>query len=86
MAGYPEPCALCRVSGEVSQMGVLSPCGSSPQSLGLAEEETEEVPPRSEEEPQSKQQETISRLPGEPEKTPPTPVVQLGLLRAETDR
>lgn len=50
------------------------------------EEETEEVPPRSEEEPQSKQQETISRLPGEPEKAPPTPVVQLGLLRAETDR
>ncbi|XP_032719773.1 mitogen-activated protein kinase kinase kinase 6 [Lontra canadensis] len=50
------------------------------------EEETEEVPPRSEEEPQSKQQETISRPPGEPEKAPPTPVVQLGLLRAETDR
>ncbi|XP_030894905.1 mitogen-activated protein kinase kinase kinase 6 isoform X2 [Leptonychotes weddellii] len=58
------------------------------------EVETEEVPPRSEEsskeeEPQSKQQETLvqlSRLPGKPAQAPPTPVVQLGLLRAETDR
>uniref|UniRef100_A0A8C9K0X5 mitogen-activated protein kinase kinase kinase n=1 Tax=Panthera tigris altaica TaxID=74533 RepID=A0A8C9K0X5_PANTA len=58
------------------------------------EVETEAVPPRSEEsskeeEPQSKQQETLvqlSRLPGEPEQGSPPLMVQLSLLRAETDR
>ncbi|XP_039087508.1 mitogen-activated protein kinase kinase kinase 6 isoform X2 [Hyaena hyaena] len=58
------------------------------------EVETEAVPPRSEEsskeeEPQSKQQETLvqlSRLPGELEQGSPPLMVQLGLLRAETDR
>ncbi|XP_025781684.1 mitogen-activated protein kinase kinase kinase 6 [Puma concolor] len=58
------------------------------------EVEMEAVPPRSEEsskeeEPQSKQQETLvklSRLPGEPEQGSPPLMVQLSLLRAETDR
>ncbi|KAM8959131.1 LOW QUALITY PROTEIN: mitogen-activated protein kinase kinase kinase 6 [Lycaon pictus] len=58
------------------------------------EVETEAIPPRSEEsskeeEPQSKRQETLvqlSQLPEEAEKAPPPRMVQLGLLRAETDR
>ncbi|XP_077752634.1 mitogen-activated protein kinase kinase kinase 6 [Canis aureus] len=58
------------------------------------EVETEAIPPRSEEsskeeEPQSKRQETLvqlSQLPEEAEKAPPPRMVQLDLLRAETDR
>lgn len=56
--------------------------------------ETEAIPPRSEEsskeeEPQPKRQETLvqlSQLPEEAEKAPPPRMVQLDLLRAETDR
>ncbi|XP_033278354.1 mitogen-activated protein kinase kinase kinase 6 isoform X3 [Orcinus orca] len=58
------------------------------------EAEKEAVPPKSEEsskeeESQEKQQETPvqrSPLPGEPEQETPPSMVQLGLLRAETDR
>lgn len=90
------PCALPPVFGDVfgDPRWAFPPCLTSPQSLGLAEVETEAVPPRSEEsskeeEPQSKQQETLvklSRLPGEPEQGSPPLMVQLSLLRAETDR
>lgn len=61
--------------------------------FGLAEAEKEGVAPRSEEsnkeESQPKQPETPvqrSPLPREPEQGTPTLMVQLGLLRAETDR
>lgn len=74
------------------------PNGSSPlpelTPLGLAEGEKEAVPPRSEEsskeeESLQRQQETLVQpngLPREPEQDPPPLMVQLGLLRAETDR
>nr|XP_017530747.2 mitogen-activated protein kinase kinase kinase 6 isoform X2 [Manis javanica] len=60
----------------------------------LGPEVKDAVPPKSkeaskEEESQLKQQETsvhLSRLPGEPEQEPTPLIVQLGLLRAETDR
>ena len=72
-------------------MGILALPEFTP--LGLAEAEKEAVPPKSEEsnkeESQQKQQETPVRrspLPGEPEQGTPPLMVQLGLLRAETDR
>ncbi|XP_060480914.2 mitogen-activated protein kinase kinase kinase 6 isoform X1 [Panthera onca] len=76
-------------------LAVLGPGGPNGAGRRASEEvETEAVPPRSEEsskeeEPQSKQQETLvqlSRLPGEPEQGSPPLMVQLSLLRAETDR
>ncbi|KAF0875710.1 M3K6 kinase, partial [Crocuta crocuta] len=76
-------------------LAVLGPGRPNEAGLLACEEvETEAAPPRSEEsskeeEPQSKQQETLvqlSRLPGELEQGSPPLMVQLGLLRAETDR
>ena len=86
----PESRVFCRCWGP---KWAFSPCLSSTP-LGLAEAEKEAVPPKSEEasnaeESEPKQQETPaerSPLLMEPEQGTPSLMVQLGLLRAETDR
>lgn len=86
----PESRVFCRCWGP--KWAFSSYLSSTP--FGLAEAEKEAVPPKSEEannteESEPKQQETPaerSPLLGEPEQGTPSLMVQLGLLRAETDR